>query len=311
MVAVAGLLATPGCSSGPTASVEPKPVKLAKTAKVAVIRLGDPLQEPSDADISDGIRAGGVDVSSFVIEGKDAKGDAAAVPGLIDAAVADGASVVMTLLPETTLAAVGKDLKVPLVFMMTGEPFVLGLGTSNTEHPPNLTGAYTPFVPSDLGLILQRSLPKASKLGVPFNPDDRYSVIHKDALLKSGLPGFELLTAEFHSDSEVPAAVRSLIERKADAVILVTGIGAAAPAAIAEARQAKVPVFGFRAAHARAGAILAREAKLRSGGFEAGRRVRQDPQGRSGGPDPVRPGSELRQLRESRSRQGTRRVHLR
>jgi ABC-type uncharacterized transport system substrate-binding protein len=44
-------------------------------------------------------------------------------------------------------------------------------------------------------------------------------------------------------------------------------------AAIAEARQVKVPVFGFRAEHARAGAIVAREPRLRWGGFEVGRRA--------------------------------------
>jgi putative ABC transport system substrate-binding protein len=156
---------------------------------------------------------------------------------------------------------------------MNGEPFSLGFGKSDSEHQPGLTGAYTPFHQSLIVLIAQGCLPKARKLGILFNPDDRFSILHKDGLLRTGWSTLEPVTAEFHSESEVPAAVRALIDKKADGVILVTGIGGAARAAITEARRAKVPVFGFRADHARAGAIVAKEFTLRWGGFEAGRRA--------------------------------------
>jgi putative ABC transport system substrate-binding protein len=158
---------------------------------------------------------------------------------------------------------------------MTGDPRALGLGQSDTEHLPNVTGAYTTFHQSLIVLIARACLPKALKLGILFNPDDRLSVIHKDELLRINWWGrVEPVTAEYHSESEVPAAVRALIQqKKAEGIILVSGIGPAATAAIAEARRAKVPVFGHRADHARAGAIVAREPTMRWGGFEAGRRA--------------------------------------
>jgi putative ABC transport system substrate-binding protein len=274
-ISALGLLALPGCSSKGTPALTPKPVKLARAQQVAVIRLGDPaIEEPSNSDIADGLRYAGLDASSFALEDHDAKGDLAAVAGLVDAATGGGADLLITCLPETTMAAAGRERRIiPLVFTLTGNPFALGLGTSDSEHQPNLTGAYTPFHQSLLVPIARGCLPKARKFGIPFNPDDRYSVIHKDALLRTGWQAVEPVTAEFHSDSEVPAAIRALIDQKAEAVILVTGIGKAAPAAIAEARRAKVPVFGFRAEHARAGAIVAKEPTMRWGAFEAGRRA--------------------------------------
>jgi ABC-type uncharacterized transport system substrate-binding protein len=272
IVAAAGLLGPPGCSQSSTPSQERKPVKLARTQKVAVIRLGNPMiEEPSDSDIKEGIQFGGVDASSFTLAGRDAKGDPAAVPGLIDTAVADGADLLLTLAPETTLIAIDKHLKIPLVFHMNGEPIALGLGKSNSDHPPDRTGVYTPFRGSLMVLIARGCLPQAKKLGILFNPDDRYSVIHKDELQRMDWSQVEPVLAELHSESEVPAAVRKLVEQKAEAVILTMGIGGAAPAAIAEARRAKVPVFGFRGAHALAGAVLAREPRTRWGGFQLGR----------------------------------------
>ncbi len=273
-VSTVGLLALPGCSSDrPTPSLAPKPVKLAKMQQLAVIRLSDPTigQEPPDVDIKAGLKYAGLDESSYTLTNHDAKGDLAAVPGLIDAAVNDGADLVFTLLPETTVAAAGKNLKIPVVFQMTGEPVALGLRKNDSGQQPNLTGAYTSFHQSLIVQIARGCLLKARKLGILFNPDNRYSVIHKDALIRTNWDGMEPVLAEFRSESEVPGAVRMLIEKKAEGVILVSGIGKAAKTAIEEANRGKVPAFGFLAEHALAGAIMAREPTMRWGGFEAGR----------------------------------------
>jgi putative ABC transport system substrate-binding protein len=272
-VLTVGLLALPGCADRPTPSLAPKPVKLARMQKLAVIRLSDPTiaKEPPDAEIKAGLKYSGIDESSYTLTNHDAKGDLAAVPGLIDAAVSDGADLVFTLLPETTMLAAEKHLKIPIVFQMTGHPGALGLRRDDSKEQQNLAGAYTPFHESLIVQIAQACLPKAKKLGILFNPDNRFSVIHKESLIRTNWDKMEPVLAEFHSESEVPAAVRMLIEKKAEGVILVSGIGKAAKVAIEEAKRGKVPAFGFLEEHALAGAIMAREPTLRWGGFEAGR----------------------------------------
>jgi putative ABC transport system substrate-binding protein len=269
----AGLLALVGCADRPTPSLAPKPFKTATLQKLAVIRLSDPTigQEPPDTEIKAGLKYAGLDESSFTLTEHDAKGDLAAVPGLIDKAVNDGADLIFTLLPETTVAAAEKNLKTTVVFQMTGNPALLGLRKSDSEEQPNLTGAFTPFHESLIVQIARGCLPKARKLGILFNPDNRYSVVHKEVLLRTNWDGMEPVLAEFRSQSEVPAAVRTLVERQAAGVILVSGIGKAARMAIEEANRGKIPSFGFLAEHALAGAIVAREPTTRWGGFEAGR----------------------------------------
>jgi putative ABC transport system substrate-binding protein len=282
------LIAIVGCSPTSTPPITPKAVKLARAQKIAVIRLGDPaFEEPPDSDIADGLRHAGLDSASFAIVSHDAKGDLGAVPGLIDAAARDGADLLVTLLPQTTVMAAKSGLKIPLVFQMNGEPVALGLAQSDAVHPPNLTGAYTPFHQSFIVPIARGCLPEARKLGILFDPRDPLSVIHKDALLHTEWRGVEPLTAEYHSESEVPAAVAELIGKKAEAVVLVSGIGTAAIAAIDAARQGKISVFGFKPEHARAGAIVARVPTTRWGGFEAGRRAGRILRGESAGQLPL------------------------
>src|SRR5262249_45230939 len=123
------------------------------------------------------------------------------------------------------------------------------------------------------------------------NPDDRVSVMHKDELLHMNpWASVEPVTSEFHSEADVSTAVRVLIERKAEGVILTSGIGKGARAAITEAGRAKVPVFGYSAEHARAGAVLAREVTMRWGGFEVGRQAGRVLTGQAAGDVPFTQG---------------------
>jgi putative ABC transport system substrate-binding protein len=273
-------MAVLGCGSAPTGSppaIGPvKPATFAGTPKLALIRLNDPAtgDEPSEADVKDGLKQSGVEPKSVELVTYDAKGDAAAVPGLLDAAARDGAALVMTFLPETTVPAAEKGLKAPLVFGFLGEPALLGLGKNDRDHKPDLTGVYTPYHNTVIVPIARGCLPRARKIGILFNPGNPYSVAHKDALLRTEWAQVEPVTAEYQADSEIPAAVRSLVaEKKAEGVILVAGIGKGSKAAIDAAKQAKVPAFGFLGDHARQGAIVARPIRTRWTGFEAGRRA--------------------------------------
>ena len=252
------------------------PNTLKGTYNLAVIRLNDPLtgEEASDKDVKDGLVQAGLEPASIALTSFDAKGDPAAVPGLVDEAVRAGSDLIITLRPETTLAAAAKESKVPLVFGMTGEPNVFGLGKHDGDHKPNLTGAYTGARNSLIVPIVRGCLPEAKTCGVLFNADNPVSVGWKDALLRTEWDKVKPEPAPYHSDSEVPSVVRALLEKKVDALIITQGVShAASKAAIDEARKAKVPSFGLHADHARSGAVVAREPSPRWSGFEAGRRA--------------------------------------
>jgi putative ABC transport system substrate-binding protein len=260
----------------PAAIPPPKPATFTGTPKIALIRLNDPASgdEPSDEEISAGLKQSGVEPSSVRLVSYDCKGDPSAVGRLIDVAEKDGAALLMTFAPETTVPASKKGHNAPLVFGFFGEPAPVGLARNDADHGTNVTGVYTPYTNAVIVPIARGCLPRAKAIGILFNPDNPFSVAHKDALLKTEWNNVAPVTGEYHSESEISAAVRALVEqKKAEGVILVAGIGRGSKAAIDAARQAKVPVFGFLGDHALQGAIVARPIKTRWNGFEAGRRA--------------------------------------
>lgn len=277
--------AVAGCNQGPDYTPSAAAKRPAKALKgnqtVAVVRLNDPtvFAEASDAEILSGMAHDGVPATAVTLKTYDAKGDRSALPGLIDAASRDGAALVLALSPEAATAAAAKEPKVPVIFAVVGDPVGLGLGKSDEDHRPTFTGVYTPFRNALMVQIARGSTPKPKKLGILFNPDDPLSVAHKDALLKTDWGDAEALPGAFHSESEVPDAVKAMVAKKADGIILTYGIGRAAGAAVAEASKAKVPTFGFLGDHARAGAIVARPSMSRWAGFEVGRRAARVLQG--------------------------------
>jgi putative ABC transport system substrate-binding protein len=254
--------------------------------QVAVIRLSDPsrVAEPPNSDIRDGLKySGWVVGQNLTLRVLDAKGNASAVGGLVDDALQGGANLLITLQPETTRLAAERtaSANIPLVFQMTGDPFVIALGRAPKDHPAHLTGAYVPFGESLLTQIARVCLHKGQRLGILFNPDEPESVANKDALVRGDPENGPIELAEFRSDSEARAAADSLLGKKVAAILLVSGIGPSASEVIEKARLRRVPVFGFTAEQVHAGAVLARVPQVRWGGFEAGRRAGQVLSGQS------------------------------
>lgn len=248
----------------------------AKPFKIVVLRLGDgtAFAEPADDDIKDGLKQEGFTSSSYYsLESRDAGGDPAKIPSLVDAALKDGADVLIALNPEVARVAAERSERVPVCYGFAGSPFAAGLAKDRKEHKPNATGAFIPFELTYTTQIARASMMKAKTFGILFNPDDAQSVAHKDALVLVNTGVVAIVTEPFHNDSEAPAAAKKLIDQKVDAIFLVSGIGPAALTVIEDARQAKIPVFGFTPEQAKAGAALCRVPNPRWSGFEVGRKA--------------------------------------
>jgi ABC-type uncharacterized transport system substrate-binding protein len=210
---------------------------------------------------------------SYTLLSHDALGDPGRVPGLVEAAVKADADLIITLHSKTAPIVADRAGKVPVVFFVSGDPHALGLAKSLSDHRPGLTGVFLPFGRDDLMPCAALFVPKAKRFGIAFNPDDRASAAHKDALIAASPANIAIETAEFRRESEAVGAVKSLLSKKVEALILVTGLDGATRSVIDEARRAKVPCFGFTPEHARLGAVFARTPKPRWGGFEAGRQA--------------------------------------
>lgn len=247
----------------------------ARKATVALIRLNDPDsgKEPGLQSIEDGIKQAKFPYNEHQIVEYDAKGDLAAVPGLVDKALADGADVLVTLLDSTTMAVMAKNPPKPVVFAMANDPVGLGLGKSLTDHASNVTGAFLPHRLTLTVEIARGSLKDAKKFGILFDPDNKLSVIHKDNLLKCNWAQVEAVPVPYGKDTDWAKLADDLKAKGIAALILTNGLGNQSAKVIAEATRVKISVWGTLEKQAEEGAIFTREPAMRWTGFEVGRRI--------------------------------------
>lgn len=284
--AIVGLLisATAGCGgSSPSGSAPTGKDTASKQAdsgkvremKVAVLRLNsaDYGSEASTKDIEEGIKQSKQSYHKHAIVEYSANGDLNAFPALIDKALAEGADMLLTLLDVTTDIAFQKKPAKPVIFAMANDPIAMGFGKTNNDHDKNVAGVYLPHCLTLTVPIARGSLPKATRMAVLFDPENRLSVIHKDALLKCDWAAVQPEVVAYKKDQNWSELIKQLQSKNVSAIILTNGLGKNAKVVIEEGLKAKIPTFGTLAKQAELGAIFTREPAMRWAGFEAGRRV--------------------------------------
>lgn len=275
----------PAPSAPPTASASAAAVSAAPAAgppsKVVVVRLGGgfAVEEPPDKDLIDGLKQGGLqNGKDYELVTLDAGGDLAKVAPLLEQAVADGADLIFALHRETARLAAKHVDQVPVVFGVTAvSPYPLGVGTNASEHKANITGAFISLKTCFFAPLARGCFRDATSVGIVVDPDDPACVGAKELLQTADAehvrPPLKFEIAEARKPSECAPAVADLAKRGIAVLFLVPGRGLDTMALLQAANEANVPVFGYTAEHARAGAAVSRVPGLRWIGFEAGRRA--------------------------------------
>jgi ABC-type uncharacterized transport system substrate-binding protein len=248
---------------------------LAKKWKVSLIAFNNVVDVE---EVEQGVLAGLRD--SGLVEGRDyetkplnAQGDMATVSGLIDAAVTDRSDLIITLSTPTLQAAVQRARNTPVVFSYVANPVLAGAGRSDTDHLPNITGIYLLLSYDQVIALLRESLPNARRVGTLFIPSEVNTVFHKDKLTEAATKaGVEVVAVPVSTSAEVADAALSLASRKIDAVVQLPGnLVAASFGTIAQAaHRAKLPLFAFTSAQAKAGAMVVLARDYFDNGREAG-----------------------------------------
>lgn len=270
-----------GCN--PSVPPPPTGAAAAGSKEVYVLHFEGPgdAVDPDNRAIRDGLKAQGLaEKSGYALVGRRAGGDPEKLAALVDEAIAAKPGAIITLDPRSTLLAVEKAGTIPVIFGMAADPMAMGLGENIRDHRANVTGAYVAFETAMLLPIVRGSVKEAKAIGIAFNPDDPASVGHKDSLVQSD-PRATVVTAEVRSADEATAAIQSLVDQGAGALVLATGLGEAERAMMEAAAGAKLPAFGFTESVVRSGGLLARVPDARFLGFEAGRRAGRVLQGES------------------------------
>jgi ABC-type uncharacterized transport system substrate-binding protein len=265
-----------GTAAGTKSEAAPAHRPLTRKWRISLIELNRILDvEEAESGVLDGLRESGlVEGRDFEKTIRDAQGDMATVSGLIDAAVADHADLLITFSTPTLQAALQRAKQVPVIFNYVADPIAAGAGVSATSHAPNVTGVYLMGAYEPMLQLLRAYLPGARVLGTVYVPAEVNMVSQREALIAAArAAGMELKAVAANSSAEVADAALALVAQHVDAICQLPGnLTAAAFASIAQASQrARIPIFAFQSSSARAGAVAVLARDYYDSGREAAR----------------------------------------
>lgn len=254
-------VAPPSPAAGhPLASGKPNPS--GKKWKIAVVLYNEtpPAEETLEGMATGWKHSALVAGRDYELKLRSAQGDMSALSGILDAALTDGADIIVPLSTPTLQVAAQKIRGVPIVFSLVANPMAAGAGKSYTEHLPNVTGiaVLAPF--GEALDLLERHFPAYKRLGTLFCPAEANSVDLKeslDALCKQR--GFVLETVAANTATDLPDAALALVSRRIDAILQISdNLSSSGFTAITRAaRQAQKPLLSLNSTSVPLGAAFA------------------------------------------------------
>jgi len=230
--------------------------------------------EEAEHGVLVGLReAGLIKGRDYAVAIRNAQGDMGTVNSLIDAAITEGADLLITLSTPTLQAALQRARNLPIVFTYVASGVIAGAGRSDTDHLPNVTGVYLGAGYQEILALVREFFPSIQSLGTLFIPSEVNSVFHKDQLAKEARQvGIAVTAVAASTSAEVPDAALSLCSRQIDALCQIPGnlTAASFPSIAQAARRTKLPIFAFQSSQAHAGAIVVLARDYADGGREAG-----------------------------------------
>ena len=225
-----------------------------------------------------GIRAGLAEAGlvagrDFELRVRNAQGDMATLSILVDAAISEGTDLLLTLSTPALQATAQRARGRPVVFSLTSNPFLAGVGTSNRDHLPNVTGVPTPSAYEELVQLMLELMPEVQRIGTLTIPAEANSVFNTQELGRvAQRAGLELVSVAANTSSEVSDAALALTSQDIDAVAQVAGsLTTTAFVAIMRAAERRdLPVFGFISSNVRQGAVAAQARDYEDAGRKTG-----------------------------------------
>jgi putative tryptophan/tyrosine transport system permease protein len=182
---------------------------------------------------------------TFTLIERNAQGDIPALSLIANEFVQRGVTHVATISSVATQSAIKIITDRPVVFGAVANPYIIGAGTSASQHRPNFTGAAAP-VPLDSTLALAiEAFPKIKTWGTLFDPSDPFAEFYLEMATKAAKRlGVEFVTVACTSSSDIVTGVHALQSQGAGGIMQIPSvmIGGGMPALVKAAREMNVPV---------------------------------------------------------------------
>ena len=223
------------------------------------------VDSPNSENIEEGIREelkrqGLTEGKDFSMKVYNAQGDISTLNSIAEAISSEKWDLVFASSTPTTQAFARKITNSPIVFSNVGDPVRAGLGTSYTEHNPNITGISTMSDFDGLIRMLTQTMPGIKVIGTVFTPGEVNSVAYTDELRKAAAKkGIELISVPANNATEVSDAAGSLVSRGIQAFTQISdNLTCSAYASIIKAAyNNQIPYFAFVTEQVKDGAVAA------------------------------------------------------
>jgi putative ABC transport system substrate-binding protein len=188
---------------------------------------------------------------------RHANGDLAQLSPTINALIAQRPDLMATITtPASQVALKNLPAGIPLCFLAVTDPVGAGL-VESLERPGRATGVsdLAPF--ASILRFVRDTLPKARRIGLPYNPEEQPAVFGKNRLEElAPRYGFQLEARAVVSRDDLDVVVRNLAQNN-DCLLIGTdnAMFEAAPQIVKIAREYRKPVFAGDSTSVKAGAV--------------------------------------------------------
>ncbi|HSI82518.1 MAG TPA: ABC transporter substrate-binding protein [Candidatus Methylacidiphilales bacterium] len=215
---------------------------------------------------------------SGLVEGRDytlsfssAQGDFATLGNLLEMANTN-ADMIFTITTPALQTALKKIDTKPLIYALSLDPLLVGDTGTHENHRPNVAGVYdrSPF--EEMLKLVKELRPGLRSIGTLYAPAESNSVNFREEFDKATkTAGLELMTLPVSSQSDVPLAAQSLIDKGPDLFIQINDNlnDSTWPAIAAAARRSQKPLLSFASGFTKEGAVMTVANDHFQGGWDA------------------------------------------
>lgn len=183
--------------------------------------------------------------SSITILERNAQGDVPSLQLIMSEFLQQKVTHVATISSVATQAGLKAIKDRPLIFGAVANPYVIGAGTSPTNHRPNVTGAEIPLPVDSAVALAHEAFPELRAWGTLFDPADPFAEFYlEQAKTAASRAGVRLVTVACTSPGDIGPGIQALKAQGAQGVVQIPSvmIGGGFTGVVKATRQAGMPL---------------------------------------------------------------------
>jgi putative ABC transport system permease protein len=230
-----------------------------------------PLDDTRDGFFRALADSGYVRDSTITVLERNAQGDIPTLSLIMSEFLQQGVTHIATVSSVATQAALKSVTDRPIIFGAVANPYIIGAGTSPTNHRPNVTGAEIPLPVDSAVFLAHEAFPAIQAWGTLFDPADPFAEFYlAKAKAAAATAGVRFVTVACTGPGDIAAGIQALKANGARGVVQIPSvmIGAAFSAVVKSTRQANLPLIATNTSNR--GAPIAMGLSFFANGYDMG-----------------------------------------